>query len=84
MGQYRHGKRMKAYVAGSNKILVQLTMMDQKRILVFDQNGYIMCDDDLGEGGRELVADAEDKDTFGGSRIFFEKLRVLRLQGAQI
>ena len=40
---------MKAYVAGSDKIFVQLLEEENERILVFDQYGHIRCDDDFEE-----------------------------------
>ena len=47
MGQYREARKMEAYIAGSDNFLVQLKMdHEEERILVFDQNGYIRCDDD--------------------------------------
>ena len=47
IGQFRNAKRMRAYVAGSNKILVQVQAKRDtkyKRILVFDRNGYQVDD----------------------------------------
>ena len=49
MGKYRKAHQMKAYVAGSDKIFVQLLEWKNERILVFDQYGHIRCDDDFEE-----------------------------------
>ena len=43
MGQYRPSKEVLAYIASENRILVQT---EEKRILIFDRDGYI-CHDDV-------------------------------------
>ena len=91
MGQYREARKMEAYIAGSDNFLVQLKMdQEEERILVFDQNGYIRCDDDS-QANKEIIVLRRDGGkiikhstlTAEGGRFFlieFKDDRLVRLR----